>query len=218
MPCAFGVQLFNVMNECNIGSDIEAACRHTHIRLLLQFAHTGKSLASVSSFRPVYGSPLPKRWSRNVTRATARVAMAESWRYLGSSRCASRLPILTAGNPSAPSGFQRPGVCNRSERSGHTTRGRCERFRVQDYLRELGDWPPRDASGTRPARCVSCDLGFSLPRSCTRSPFMTRRLLGIALLFATTAAVGEHQFVDVTPTFVQPSMSDSGEVIGPARP
>ena len=86
--------------------------------------------------------------------------MAESWRYLGSSRCASRLPILTAGNPSAPSGFQRPGVCNRSERSGHTTRGRCERFRVQDYLRELGDWPPRDASGTRPARCVSCDLVF----------------------------------------------------------
>jgi hypothetical protein len=43
---------------------------------------------------------------------------------------------------------------------GHTTRGRCERFRVQGYLREPGDWPPRDASGTRPARCVSYDLRF----------------------------------------------------------
>ena len=36
---------------------------------------------------------------------------------------------------------------------------------------------------------------------------MTIRLLSIALLFATTATAGERQFVDVTPTFVQPSMS-----------
>lgn len=33
------------------------------------------------------------------------------------------------------------------------------------------------------------------------------RLLSIALLFATTAAAGKGQFVDVTPTFVPPSMS-----------
>jgi len=33
------------------------------------------------------------------------------------------------------------------------------------------------------------------------------RLLGIGLLFATTATVGEPQFVDVTPTLVQPSIS-----------
>jgi mono/diheme cytochrome c family protein len=36
---------------------------------------------------------------------------------------------------------------------------------------------------------------------------MTRQLLGLMLLFATTAMAGEPQFVDVTPTFVQPSMS-----------
>ena len=35
---------------------------------------------------------------------------------------------------------------------------------------------------------------------------MTMRLLGIAVLFATTTAAG-GQFVDVTPTFVPPSMS-----------
>lgn len=36
---------------------------------------------------------------------------------------------------------------------------------------------------------------------------MKMRLFGIALLFATAATAGEIQFVDVTPTFVQPSMS-----------
>src|SRR5688572_15051913 len=36
---------------------------------------------------------------------------------------------------------------------------------------------------------------------------MTMRLLGLALLFATTAAAGEAQVVDVTPTFVPPSMA-----------
>ena len=36
---------------------------------------------------------------------------------------------------------------------------------------------------------------------------MTMRLLGVMLLVATTAGAGEGQFVDVTPTFVQPSMS-----------
>ena len=36
---------------------------------------------------------------------------------------------------------------------------------------------------------------------------MKMRLFGIALLFATAATAGEIQFVDVTPTFVPPSMS-----------
>ena len=36
---------------------------------------------------------------------------------------------------------------------------------------------------------------------------MTMRLLAVTLLLATTATAGERQFVDVTPTFVPPSMS-----------
>ena len=36
---------------------------------------------------------------------------------------------------------------------------------------------------------------------------MTMPLVGVALFIATTAVAGERQFVDVTPTFVQPSMS-----------
>ena len=44
------------------------------------------------------------------------------------------------------------------------------------------------------------------------------RLLALTLLLATTATAGERQFVDVTPTFVPPSMSGVKAFIMHGRP